>query len=189
MKIPSILLTGVIILAAASSLQAGDVILYGSSQKAGKLKFSSVTEIPEHLLQGEWGSTFGVRFSSGHVIGFEQNFGYSPKFAKEDVKAFQTDSNLLLQIPGNVAPYATAGIGLIVTWGKDFPDDLDLEEIAAAAFNIGSKFSVNYGGGIKLRRIAGPLGFNVDLRGYTVPNARDGALNFIRISLGAVFSW
>jgi len=189
MKISSILLTAAILLAVASSLQAGEIILYGSTQKAGKLKFSSIPEIPEDLLEGERGSVFGVRLSSGRIIGFEQNISYSPRFAKEGVKAFQMDSNLLVQAPGRVVPYATAGIGFIVTWGKDFPDSLDPEEIAAAAFSFGSKFSVNYGGGIKFRRILGPLGFNFDLRGFTVPNASDGSLNFIQMSFGAVFTW
>jgi hypothetical protein len=99
------------------------------------------------------------------------------------------DSNLLLQAPGKVVPYATAGIGFIVTWGQDFPDEPDPEKTAAAAFSLGAKFSFNYGGGIKLRRIVGPLGFGFDLRGFTVPNAREGSLNFIQMSFGAVITW
>ena len=189
MKLRSILLTAAIILAAASSLQAGEIILYGGTQKPGKLKFSSVSEIPEQLLEGDWGGTFGVRFSGQRVLGFDQNISYSPRFAKKGIKAFQMDSNLLLQAPGNVVPYATAGVGFIVTWGKDIQENSVPEEIAAAAFTFGPDFTVNYGGGLKLRRIAGPLGLNVDLRGYTVPNARDGSLNFIQVSFGAVFTW
>ena len=86
-------------------------------------------------------------------------------------------------------PYATAGVGFIVTWGKEIQENSVPEEIAAAAFSFGADFTYNYGGGIKLRRIAGPLGLNVDLRGYTVPNARDGSLSFIQVGFGAVITW
>jgi len=189
MKISSILLLAVILLSAVPCLQAGEIVLYGSTQKTGKLKFSSITEIPENLLEGQRGNAFGIRLSSGGVFGYEQNISYSPRFAKEGVKAFQMDSNLLLQAPARVSPYATAGLGFIVTWGQDFPDEPDPEKIAAAAFSFGYKFSINYGGGIKLRRILGPLGFGFDFRGFTVPNARDGVLNFVQMSFGAVFTW
>ena len=50
MRMRSILLTAAIILVAASSLQAGEIILYGGTQKTGELEFSSVTEIPDDLL-------------------------------------------------------------------------------------------------------------------------------------------
>jgi hypothetical protein len=189
MKIKLVLLSVFACLLFTPRLQAGEVILYGSTQNAGKLKFSTVTEIPENLLEGGRGSAFGIRLSSGGVFGYEQNISYSPRFAKKEVKAFQMDSNLLIQAPGKVVPYATAGIGFIVTWGPDFPDDKDPEKMAAAAFSFGTKFSLNYGGGIKLRRILGPLGFGFDLRGFTVPNARDGALHFTQMSFGAVFTW
>ena len=189
MKISSIFLTAAIILAAAPSLQAGEVIVYGATQNPGKLKFSSATEIPEQLLDGQWGGTIGVRLSPKRIFGYEQNISYSPRFAKEGVKAFQMDGNLVLQVPGNIAPYATAGVGFIVSWGKEIQENSVPEEIAAAAFSFGADFTYNYGGGIKFRRIAGPLGFNFDLREYTVPHARDGSLNFIQVGFGAVITW
>lgn len=189
MKISSVLLTAVTILLATASLQAGEFTLYGSSQKTGRLKYSSETDIPEGLLDNQHGSVFGIRLASGGAIGYEQNISFSPRFARPGVKAFQMDSNLLLQGTGRVAPYAAAGLGFITTWGQDFPRDPDPEKIAAAAFSFGYKFSINYGGGIKLRRVIGPLGFNVDVRGYTVPSARDGSLFFAQMSFGAVFTW
>lgn len=189
MKMRPILLTAAIILVAASSLQAGEVILYGGTQKPGELKFSSASEIPDQLLEGDWGGTFGVRLSGERILSYEHNISYSPRFSKKGNKAFQMDGNLLLQAPGNIVPYATAGVGFIVTWGKDIDEATVPEEIAAAAFKFGPDFTFNYGGGIKLRRLAGPLGLNVDLRGYTVPRARDGSLNFIQVSFGAVITW
>ena len=190
MKISSILLCCICILFAASFLQAGELVLYGGSQKPGTLTFNDLTEVPSNLLEGTWGGTFGVRFSAGRVIGIEQNISFSPRFAVSGVHAFQTDTNLILQAPGKIVPYATAGIGYIRTWGQDsYPEDLDTAKIVAFAFNIGSKFAVNYGGGIKIRRVMGPMGFHFDVRGYTVPSARDDGLNFIQMSAGPVFTW
>jgi hypothetical protein len=132
----------------------------------------------------------GVRFSTGRILGFEQNISYSPRFAKPGLKAFQMDSNLILQAPGRFAPYATAGIGYIRSWGQDAPSDLtDLKKVAAFAFSFGSNFSYNYGGGLKLRKLIGPLGANVDVRGYTLPGVRNDNLSFIQTSAGLVISW
>ena len=189
MKISTILLCCICILLAASSLQAGELVLYGGSQKPGTLTFDSLSEIPGNLLEGTWGGTFGVRYSAGRVIGIEQNISFSPRFAVSGVHAYQMDTNLLLQAPGKFVPYATAGIGFIVTWGQDYPEDLDPAKIAAYAFNIGNKFTFNYGGGIKIRRVLGPMGFNFDARGYTIPSARDDTLSFIQMSGGLVFTW
>ena len=189
MRIRTVLLAAAMITVLASPLQAGEVILYGGTQKVGKIKFSSVSEIPDQLLDGDWGGTFGARFTGQGVLSFEPNISYSPRFAKKGIKAFQMDGNLVLQAPGKIVPYATAGIGFIVTWGEDILEDSIPEEIAAAALKFGPDFTFNYGGGLKLRQIAGPLGLNVDLRGYTVPSALEESFNFIQISFGAVITW
>jgi len=189
MKLSALLLVGVIFLSMVSSLHAGDFIIYGGFQKPGKIAFSSIPGVPSDLLNGDFGGTLGVRLSAGRIVGFEQNISFSPRFAKPEVKAFQMDSNLLVQAPGKIVPYGTAGIGFVTTWGKDLPTTQDPAQIAAFAFNFGTKFSVNYGGGIKVRRLLGPLGFNIDLRGYTVPDLYNGKLNFIQTSFGAVLSW
>lgn len=189
MKISVVLLGSIVFLSAASFLSAGEAVFYWGVQTPGKLTWSSATDALADSLEGQSGSTFGARFSKGRTIGFEQNISYSPRFGKPGVKAFQMDSNLLIQAPGKVSPYVTAGSGFIKTWGPDFPSDLDPATIAAAAFSFGTKFSINYGGGIKLRRILGPLGFGVDVRGYTLPSVHDGTLNTMQASIGAVFTW
>jgi hypothetical protein len=187
MKFSSIMTSVLIFLVGASSLFAGDLILYGGSQNPGELTWSSAANVPGDLLDGDFGGTMGVRFSTGRMIGFEQNIGYSPRFAKPGVKSFQMDSNFLVQAPGKIVPYATVGIGFIRTWSNDL--SLEAEDIAAYLFGFGTKFSINYGGGVKVRRLLGPLGFNVDVRGYTVPDVYSGTLNIIQTSLGAVITW
>lgn len=190
MRVLKIFLCSVIILASISSLHAGDMILFGGTQKPGNLEFTSdIVDLPKDMLEGGHGSVYGIRFSNAGVAGLEQSISYSPRFGRSGVHAFQMDTNLLVQAPGRVVPYATAGVGFIATWGKDFPTEPDLGDIASFAFNIGNRFTLNYGGGIKFRRCLGPMGFNFDLRGYTIPNARDGSLNMMRTSFGLVFSW
>jgi hypothetical protein len=178
------------VLSTVASVSAGDFILYGGAQKTGKIDYSTPVAVPDNLLSGDFGGTLGIRFSGGRIIGLEQNISYSPKFAKPGLRAFQMDTNLIVQAPGKIAPYVTGGIGFIRTWGVDAPADLtDLSKVAAFVFNFGTKFSLNYGGGIKLRKLAGPLGFNIDVRGYTLPGFNESNLNFIQTSAGVVFSW
>jgi hypothetical protein len=190
MKRFAVLFFGVVcVLIVTSTLHAGEAVLYGGVQKPGKLDYSAAAEIPESLLEGTSGGMYGVRFSGGGPFGFEQNISFSPRFAVSGVRAFQMDTNLLLQAPGRIVPYATAGIGFIVTWGQGSREEMSPAEIAAHAFSFGRQFSLNYGGGIKVRRLMGPVGLNADFRGYTIPSARDGSLNFIQTSLGLVFTW
>jgi hypothetical protein len=190
MKVPTILLCSVILLMTVSSLQAGEAVLYGGFQKPGEITFTSAdAQIPRDMLEGGFGGTFGLRLSGGRIIGLEQNLSFSPRFARSGVHAFQSDTNLLLQAPTRIAPYVTVGLGYIVTWGQDYPENLSPSELASFAFSMGNKFAYNYGGGIKFRRCLGPVGLNFDVRGYTIPDAREDSLNFIQSSLGLVFSW
>ena len=194
-------LTGIFLLSIATSLYAGEVIIYGGTQKPGGLSWSNVlpggSSANNVDLEGDFGSTFGFRYSAGRVVGFEQGIGFSPRFAKPGVKAFQADTNLIIQAPGNIVPYGTVGLGVVSLWGQEFPDSLDPEKIAAFVFSAGSNFAVNYGGGLKIRRIAGPLGINVDVRGYKLPGfetrydeiGTQKGLNFVQITAGLVFTW
>jgi len=190
MKIPVILIFSAILLMTVSSLQAGEVILFAGSQKPGTITFTTEDlELPAVFLEGGTGGTFGIRLSGGKIFGMEQNISFTPRFGRGGVHAFQMDTNLVLQAPGKIAPYATGGLGFITTWGQNYPTDLDPAKIAAYAFNIGNKFSLNYGMGIKIRRLMGPMGLNFDVRGYYIPDARESSLNVVQMSLGAVFTW
>jgi hypothetical protein len=189
MKFFPILLGGVIFLSTAACLHASELIIYGAAQKPGKLSWSAAKDVPNDLLKGDYGSTYGIRWSGKGKLGYEQNISYSPRFGKAGDRAFQIDSNLVLQVPGKISPYATVGIGYIKTWGQEYSKDLDPLKIATSAFSFGKKYSFNYGGGIKVRQILGPLGFNIDLRGYTVPNVRDAKLSYLQTSFGLVLSW
>lgn len=153
---------------------AADITLFTGVQNPGKLTVNNVVR------DTKLGGVFGARFSAGRVIGFEQTLGFSPNFLESGRRAFNAQSNLHVGIPaGRVVPYATAGVGLIATFGDSF---LDLGD-------IGTKFAVNYGGGIKLRNLAGPLGVRFDVRGYSVPGVFSQTLNFVEGSVGLLFSF
>jgi hypothetical protein len=157
----------------SQEISAADITLFGGVQNPGKLTIDNVVRDPK------LGGVFGARFSGGQVIGFEQTLAYSPKFLVSGQRAFNAQSNLHVGIPaGRFVPYATAGIGFITTFG----DELNFGD-------IGTKFTVNYGGGIKFRNLAGPLGLRFDVRGYSVPDVFGQTLNFVEGSIGLLFSF
>jgi hypothetical protein len=152
---------------------AADITLFTGVQNPGKLTVNNAVR------DTKLGGVFGVRFSGGRVIGFEQTLAYSPNFLESSRRAFNTQSNLHISFPaGRVVPYATAGVGLITTFGDSF-----------TLADIGTKFAVNYGGGLKLRKLAGPLGVRFDVRGYSVPGVFSQTLNFVEGSVGLLFSF
>ena len=189
MKMLTVLLSVVIFITASSCLHAGEVILYGGLQKPGQIEYPSEADIPEDLLEGQYGSNYGIRFSGARKVSFEENISYSPHFAKRGIKAFQMDTNLVVQARARVAPYLTAGIGFIRAWGQPSPASSDPIKTATNAFSFGKKFTVNYGAGIKARQVAGALGFNIDIRRYTVRGVHEGSLSFWQTSLGLMFTW
>ena len=199
MKYFSRALLGIFLLSITTSLYAGEMIIYGGTQKPGNISWSNASPMEIGAdLTGDFGGTFGIRYSAGRVIGFEQSIGFSPSFAAPGVKAFQTDSNLIIQASGNIVPYGTAGIGLVRSWGGAVPTSLDNPgEIASFVFSTGSNFAFNYGGGLKIRRLFGPVGINVDVRGYSLPGFEGSfensttkkGMNFIQTTAGLVFTW
>ena len=165
----------------AAPIYAGDFTIYGGMQHPGKLTLRSVldetTTIP---LDPRNFGTFGIRVSTGRVVGSETTLGYSPNFISSDNSALIFNSNLMIQAPlGVVRPYATAGLGTVYIRG---------DTINALEAITGGKFAINYGGGVKFK-LAGPVGGQFDARGYTLPSVQSEKLNVLEVSLGIVFSY
>jgi hypothetical protein len=88
-------------------------------------------------------------------------------------------------------------MGSIFSWGTDSNGVPTLGK-------IGTKFAVNYGGGIKILP-AGPVGVRFDIRGYTVPSVHFNlptlavptttvqsttqTLNLLEVGAGVVFNF
>jgi hypothetical protein len=69
----------------------------------------------------------------------------------------------------------TAGAGLLHQYGD-------------SNMPVGTKFAFNYGGGLKLPRLAGPLGLRLDLRGYRTTGIFSSSLNMFEASGGILLS-
>jgi hypothetical protein len=189
------------ILAALPAYADGDLTLFGAAQHQGKLTLQSAQSTITNTSSfnpGTFGS-FGIRFSHGKIFGGEHTFQYAPNFLSGDAKAIIYHSDFMLQAPlPKIRPYATAGLGLIATWG-------DTSSGLPAISKIGTKFAMNYGGGIKVFP-AGPVGVRADIRGFVIPDAtfnipialpaglttvqsQSHTLNLLEVSLGVVFKF
>jgi hypothetical protein len=151
----------ILILSFAPYLFAGDITIFAGFQnpkdRISTLQVGRVgpREIP---FDTSLGSVFGARLSWGKRLGFEQSLALSPHFFDSHLHAFNTQSTIVINIStSRIIPYATAGAGVVTTWGDSIRD-------------IGTKFMLNYGGGVKFSHLAGPISFRLDLRGYTIPN-------------------
>jgi hypothetical protein len=169
------ILLAFILCAVAIPAHANDLTLFGGFQKPGDITLdTAVQEGIDFALKPRDFGVFGIRSSRGDVVGSEHTFAYAPNFLESRAKALVINTNILIQAPLYVIrPYATAGLGAIHTFG-DGPGD------------VGTKFAVNYGGGIKL---AGRAGVRLDVRGYTVPGVHSQTLNVLEVSLGVVFTY
>jgi len=165
----------------SSKLWAADATFY--------VGFQHPSKFPSILLAGnnQTGTVVGTRLSTSGLVAFEQSFGYSPNFMSFFIDVFNMQSNLVVRFPvGKLTPYGTAGVGLMKTWGNSERE-------------FGTRFTVNYGGGIKFNKVVGLLGVRIDVRGYTAPSVpirdRFGRvvleenLNFVEGSVGVVYSW
>ncbi len=135
-------------------------------------------------------SLYGVRgeFDFLKIFGIEENFGFSPRIFNStlfpngipasDARGFLYSTNFVLNIPlSRFVPYVTAGVGLIKPWGVDFT-------------TFDATFAGNYGGGVKLNRLVGPVGLRFDVRGWrTADIAGQGGVNLFEASGGVTFTW
>jgi len=175
---------GLLIFIMNSPARASDITVFGGVQRQGKLTLRSAPGTTVNLLRTINSTNFGVfgvRFAQGHIFGSEHTLAFAPNFIDADTKAIIYNSNFMVQAPLPVVrPYGTVGLGLIGTSG----DGLGV---------FGTKFAINYGGGVKFVP-AGPVGMQVDVRGYAVPStefkvfsAESQTVNFLEVSVGVVF--
>jgi opacity protein-like surface antigen len=188
------------ILAAVPAYAASDLTIFGAAQHQGKLTLQGATQTATTTtnLDPRTFGVFGIRFSHGNVIGGEHTLAYAPNFLVSGGRALIYNSDLLIQAPlPKVTPYATAGLGAIFTWSSS-------NSGTTQAFgDIGTKFAINYGGGLKIMP-GGPVGVRFDIRGYTLPSVSfnipssianqtvkttNQNLNFFEYGFGVVFKF
>jgi hypothetical protein len=188
------------ILAAVPAYADSDLTIFGAAQHRGKLTLQAATQTattPQNLDPTTFG-VFGIRYSHGKIIGGEHTLAYAPNFIASNGRAFIYNSDLMVQAGfPKIKPYAVAGLGAIFTWAKSQPGN------TPATGDIGTKFAINYGGGVKILP-AGPVGVRFDIRGYTLPSVSfnlpasiagqtvktsNQSFNFFEFGFGIVFKF
>jgi len=175
----------VLVLAAGQAAAAdGQFSLFAGYLDPGELTLENVEESFE--FRGT--SVYGLRieFDFLKLFGVEQNLAFSPRlfdsalFPDEagEVRGLLYSSNLVINLPvGRFVPYVTGGIGLMTPWGTDI-DVFD------------TTFAGNYGGGIKLNRLFGPVGLRFDVRGWrTADIDNQGGINIFEATGAVTFTW
>ena len=164
---------------------AGQVSFFGGYLNPGGLSPANVRSGLDFHGTALYGARLEYDFLK--IFGVEQNVAFSPRIFEgtifpnsangADARGFLYSSNFVVNIPmGHLVPFASGGLGLVHPWNID-PNPL------------GTKFAANYGGGVKLDRLAGPLGLRFDARGWTVPDYFGDTLNILEVSGGVTLSW
>ncbi len=170
----------------AQAKAGGQLSFYAGYLNPGELNMHNVQAGLSLRGTGLYGVRAEVDFLK--IFGIEQNFGFSPRLFNStlfpdqasDVRGFLYSTNFMVNIPlGRMVPYVTAGVGAMKPWGTNFP-----------ALPLDTKFAGNYGGGLKMNKLAGPLGLRFDVRGWrTADILNQGGANFLEASGGLTFTW
>jgi hypothetical protein len=168
----------VLVLLLAAPSAAADLTFYIGGINPGDFK------VDDANLPLDGSPVFGFRFGSNFVpfFGMEHTIAYSPDFlfpgntvGISDSRGLIYNSNLVFSLPARtIEPYLTAGVGLIHQWGDP-------------ALPVGTKPAFNYGGGIKIPNIKGPIGIRLDIRGYRAGFVTD-TVNLLEMSGGVMIS-
>ncbi len=166
--------------ASVQCVRAADLTAFIGGVKPGSLSISNITtsldSSPIYGVRIGW--NFVPLLGTEHTVAFSSGFLVPSSLSDiTNSKGFVYNANLILGIPiRHIVPYATAGIGLMHQYGS--PD-----------FSIGTRFAVNYGGGIKFPHLLGPLGLRFDARGYTAVDVFSQNLNLLEVSGGVLISF
>jgi hypothetical protein len=163
---------------------AGQLSLFAGYLNPGEVNLDSVRESLRFRGTSLYGARAEVDFLK--VLGMEHSFAFSPRllnntlFPQEasDLRGFLYSGNLVVNVPlSRFVPYVTGGVGLVKPWGTGIrPFD--------------ATFAGNYGGGVKLNRLAGPVGLRFDVRGWrTADIANRGGINIFEATAAVTFTW
>jgi hypothetical protein len=159
-------------------LQAADLTFFVGGVKPGSITYKDVkTSLDGSPVYGfRFGTNFVPYFGMEHTLGLSSDYLFPHNVAGvKDAKGFVYNSNLIINVPVHKAvPYFTFGAGVIHQYGSgDMP--------------VGTRFALNYGGGLKFPRLAGPLGLRFDMRGYRAGGVSN-RLNLLEVSGGVLIS-
>ena len=165
----------------AAPLQAADFTFYVGGVVPGAVTYQNVkTSLDNSPVYGfRLATNFIPFFGMEHTLGFSSDYLFPQSIAAiRNAKGIVFNSNLIINAPvkiKSIVPYLTAGAGVIHQYGD-------------ANMPVGTKFAFNYGGGVKLPRLIGPLGLRFDMRGYRTTGIFSSGLNMFEVSGGALLS-
>ena len=173
-----------VLFAGQAKAEGGQFSLYAGYLNPGDVSLDNIQQGLNLRGTGLYGAR--VEFDFLKVFGLEQNFGFSPRLLESrlfpqqgsDVRGFLYSTNLVVNMPlSRFVPYVTGGLGLIKPWGTGISE-------------FDATFAGNYGGGIKLNKLIGPVGLRFDVRGWrTADIAGQGGVNIFEATGGVTFSW
>ena len=157
--------------------QASDLSLFAGWTDVGSLRTVAAQVNLSNF------KVFGVRWEKDFflVLGFENTLSFSSgsvlATGGEDNGGLNYNGNLVLNLPvRRTLPYFTLGLGFLHRFGTSFPD-------------VGSSFTFNWGTGLKLRGLLGPMGVRIDYRRLTIYGVLDENVKTHEISGGVMFTY
>jgi hypothetical protein len=182
----------------------GDNVHFRDEGRYGLKALASVTDSIQ--LEGNFGYINHLENRFG-ISNLDQSLGIRPT----TVHGLIYDVNGLYNFGSRpvfgtgVAPYVVAGLGGISTLMENGTTALLGGQIyttdpatGAVVLNTGRKtivtdnsafFSVNYGAGVKMTKLWGPMGARVDVRGRTFPNFRGQTVTWPEVTAGLLFTF
>lgn len=129
-------------------------------------------------------SAIGVRFEKDILffLGFENSLIYTNNLltpsGEPGENGLYYSANLVVNLGYSevIVPNLTIGLGILHRFGDTFPD-------------VGSTFQTNWGGGVKFKNLAGPMGFRVDYRRFKFYSVEETSVNSQELSGGVIFSF
>jgi hypothetical protein len=173
-------LTLIALLMIAMPARAADFSFFVGGVMPGTVSFHNVkTSLDNSPVYGfRVGMKLVPHFGLDHTLAFSSDYLFPRSLTDvTEAKGISYNSNLVFNLPVHLkhaVPFVTAGAGFVHQYG-----DSDLP--------VGTRFAINYGGGVKFPRIAGPLGVRFDLRGYNV-GVVSNKVNMFEVTAGVMLS-
>ena len=138
--------------------------------------------IKPYLVAGGGGITTNMK--NGDVFVLNNTFIDVPGVSPATLRAAQLNGTLQSIVPGVNTTNGVAFVGNPTGTGSTvvIANDVLRDHVTF--------FTFSYGGGLKMQRVWGPLGFFGDVRGRTIPNFFNGhGTNLLELSAGLNFAW
>ena len=135
-----------------------------------------------YLVAGGGGITTNMK--DGDVFVLNNTFIDVPGVSPATLRAAQLNGTLQSIVPGVNTTNGVAFVGNPTGTGSTVvvANDVLRDHVTF--------FTFSYGGGLKMQRVWGPLGFFGDVRGRTIPNFFNGhGTNLLELSAGLNFAW